>query len=136
MKRTWLVPLIALVVLIESVACAGPSVNAILTPVPGTLTATVSPSGAKTPTLVSQPLPTRFGGIDLPTPAPSGTVTGISTGLAPAMSAAHVGRSECLVCHASGSNGAPKLTTMNPDHSTFTDTNNAANCLGCHSIAK
>ena len=62
-------------------------------------------------------------------PAPGATQ---AAGGPPKIPADHAGRTQCLVCHATGANNAPKIPTANPDHTAFKDDNNAALCFSCH----
>jgi hypothetical protein len=41
----------------------------------------------------------------------------------------HAGQTQCLVCHAEGVGGAPRVPAV-PDHSTLAD--ERAACVGCH----
>ncbi len=71
------------------------------------------------------------------TARPTGGATAQATapaaaGAPPNLPANHAGRTMCLVCHATGVGGAPKIPSANPDHTAFTDANNAAMCLACH----
>jgi len=67
-------------------------------------------------------------------PAPGATQA--AAGTPPKIPADHAGRTQCLVCHATGANNAPKIPTANPDHTAFKDDNNAALCFSCHTLTK
>jgi len=54
----------------------------------------------------------------------------------PKIPADHAGRTQCLACHATGANNAPRIPTANPDHTAFKDDNNAALCFSCHTLTK
>ncbi len=63
------------------------------------------------------------------TPAP----TQGASGAAPPIPGGHAGRTQCLVCHATGVSGAPKVPSV-PDHSAMKD--DVAVCATCHAQAK
>jgi nitrate/TMAO reductase-like tetraheme cytochrome c subunit len=72
----------------------------------------------------------------VPTPAPTAAPTLAVASTPPNTPANHAGRTQCLVCHATGVGGTPKIPTVSPDHTTFKDDNNASLCLSCHPVAK
>ena len=62
--------------------------------------------------------------------------TQAAAGTPPKIPSDHAGRTQCLVCHATGVSNAPKVPAANPDHTAFKDDNNAALCLSCHTLTK
>jgi len=66
--------------------------------------------------------------------APPAGATQPATGSVPQVPADHAGRTQCLICHATGISGAPKIPAANPDHTAFKDDNNATLCFSCHTL--
>jgi hypothetical protein len=109
-----------LVLVMIAAACGGAAATATSAPTSIPPKPTTAPTAVATTAVATQPPATS---------APSG-------GTAPNIPKSHAGRTECLVCHKTGANGAPVIPSKNPDHNAFSDANSASQCLGCHQLAK
>ncbi len=115
MKHSLLVPiLVGLFVLAVLAACAPGATPAAPPTVPAPTVAPAATSPAQ------------------PTAAATAASGGGTT--ASAIPADHVGRTQCLVCHLTGTEGASKVPSADPDHTTFQD--NPAFCGTCHQQAQ
>ncbi len=65
------------------------------------------------------------------TPGPTVAVTTTPLRIPPNIPFDHLDRTQCLACHGTGENGAPRVPTEFPDHRAFRDDRTV--CETCHS---